>query len=165
MTSPLGALDPAQLQSLREILSANRLLSMATVSEDGRAHINTAFFAFAEDGTLFVLTPPHTEHARHLRTNPSAAVAVYDSHQTRLLRRGVQLFGEMAEVDAANAHAAFACVRARFADIGSDGEDYEEFIRGHDVRLVAFHPTRVKLFDEALLQQGEYAEVLLPRPR
>ena len=80
--------NPVEEAALRELIELNRLLSLATVSPKGVAHINTAFFAADESLTLFMLSPPGSEHARHLRGASSAAVSIYDSHQTHHERRG-----------------------------------------------------------------------------
>lgn len=159
--TPAHAPSETQARSLHEILGSTHLLSMATSSPTGAAHVNTAFFAFGGDGEICILTPPHTEHATNLRTNPSAAIAVFDSHQTRRMRRGVQLFGEMAEAAGAEAQRQFERFCARFPDTGERGESYRQFIDGHDVRLYLFTAARVKIFDEELLGRGDYVEVRL----
>jgi uncharacterized protein len=153
------ALSELQSTSLREILSANRLLSLATVSPDGNAHINTAFFAFSDEFVLYLLSPTTSEHAGNVAANPSAALAVFDSHQTRQRRRGAQLFGRLEEVDPADGDSALACFRTRFTDVAGEGETYADVVLGHGSALYAFHPSRVKLFDEALLVADEYVEV------
>ena len=159
-TAPFtDALDALQSRSLREILSASRLLSLATVSPEGEAHINTAFFAFSEEFVVYLLSPTTTEHAANAALNPSVALAVFDSHQTRRLRRGAQLFGRLAEVDPADGDTALACFRARFPDVAGEHETYADVILGHGSALYAFHPSRVKLFDEALLVADAYVEL------
>ncbi|MFD6698223.1 MULTISPECIES: pyridoxamine 5'-phosphate oxidase family protein [unclassified Microbacterium] len=155
------ALDATQAQSLREILGAGRLLSLSTVTRHGEAHINTAFFTFSDDFTLYLLSPPSTEHARNAAANPSAAIAVFDSHQTHATRRGAQLFGRLDEIQPEEAESALACFRDRFPDVAEPGQAYGDFARARGVALYAFRPTRAKLFDEALLITDGYVEVAL----
>ncbi|WP_426516383.1 pyridoxamine 5'-phosphate oxidase family protein [Diaminobutyricibacter sp. McL0618] len=152
-------LDDLQSRSLREILSTSRLLSLATVSPDGEAHINTAFFAFSADFAIYLLSPTTSEHATHAGLNPSAAVAVFDSHQTRERRRGVQLFGRLEEVAPGDGDAVLACFRSRFPDVAGENETYDDVVLTHGSALYAFHPERVKLFDEALLIADAYVEI------
>jgi uncharacterized protein YhbP (UPF0306 family) len=148
-------------EAIGEILSATRLLSLATVTPEGSAHANTAFFAFQPDFRLIILSPPSTEHARNLRFNPSAAVTVFDSHQTYELRRGVQVFGSMAMLEEADeaGEAALRCFGGRFAEIAGTAPTYEHVLRNFHWRLFELTPTRVKVFDEALLRKDEYVEV------
>ncbi len=141
------ALDDLQARSLREILSASRLLSLATVSPEGEAHINTAFFAFSDAFVAYVLSPTPSEHAGNAAMNTSAALAVFDSHQTRQRRRGAQLFGRLEEVDPGDGDAALACFRSRFPDVAGEDETYADVILGHGSALYAFHPSRAKLFE------------------
>jgi uncharacterized protein YhbP (UPF0306 family) len=145
-----------------EILEGSRLLSLATVGAGGAAHINTAFFAFDPDFTLYVFTPPGTEHARNLVGNSSAAATVFDSHQAPASRRGLQLFGEMRMLDGAEAVRAHARFTERFADLRETAPGYDDVVEKLPSRFFALTPRRIKVFDEVLLDQGEYVEVLVP---
>ncbi len=81
-------------RSITDVLEHGRLLSMSTVRPDGSAHINTAFYSFDSSLRLFIITDPKTGHGTNLASNPSVAVAIFNSHQefwTPL--RGLQLFG------------------------------------------------------------------------
>lgn len=148
-------------RAILEILDGSRLLSLATVAADGAAHINTAFFAFDPDFTLFVFTPPGTEHARNLVGNPSAAAAVFDSHQAPESRRGLQLFGEMRMLDGAEAVRAHARFTGRFADLRETAPRYDDVVEKLPSRFFALAPRRIKIFDEVLLDRGEFVEVLV----
>ncbi len=161
ITSITEALDELQSRSLREILSASRLLSLATVSPEGEAHINTAFFAFTDGFVIYILSPTTSEHAANVAMNPSAALAVFDSHQTRRQRRGAQLFGRLAEVTSADGDEALACFRSRFPDVAEGNETYADLVLGHGSAVFEFHASRVKLFDEELLVADAYVEVPL----
>ena len=129
------------------------------MSPDGEAHINTAFFAFSDTFAIYLLSPTTSEHAGNVASNPSAALAVFDSRQTRQRRRGAQLFGRLTQVDPADGDEALACFRARFPDVAGDDETYAELVREHGSALYLFQPARVKLFDEALLATDSYVEV------
>jgi uncharacterized protein YhbP (UPF0306 family) len=145
--------------AIAEILSLNRLLALSTVSPDGRAHANTAFFAFDDDLSIYLLSPPASEHARNLISNPSAAVAVYDSRQTKESRRGVQLFGRMSEVAGPEGDRALRCFGARFDDISAAASTYDEVLVRFEWRFFKLVPERAKVFDEVLLLHGDYVEV------
>ncbi len=48
----------------------------------GRAHINHRYFAWNAGFDVVWISDPQSRHSRNLLANPSAAVTVYDSHQT-----------------------------------------------------------------------------------
>jgi hypothetical protein len=77
---------------LRELLEASTLCAIATVTDRGTAHINTAYFAWAEDFRLVCISQPASGHLVNLRKNRSAAVAVFDSHQAWGIRTEVFRF-------------------------------------------------------------------------
>jgi len=81
--------------SISELLAANELCSVATVTADGRAHVHTCFFAFDLNPLrLWFLTPPSTEHGQNVTANPSTAIAVFSTSQAfESKKRGLQLFG------------------------------------------------------------------------
>ncbi|HEX9599400.1 MAG TPA: pyridoxamine 5'-phosphate oxidase family protein [Gaiellaceae bacterium] len=133
----------------RRLLDASTLCAIATVSPGGRAHVNTAYFAWSRDFDLVWLSEPHAAHSRNLRAHPTVAVAVYDSHQTwGKADRGIQLFGsarELVDEAAADAERIYA---KRFPDYGR--EDLSAY------RFYRFRPRRVKLFDESAFGRGVF---------
>jgi uncharacterized protein YhbP (UPF0306 family) len=137
---PVGA---ARIRRVaRELLDASDLCAIATVSRGGRAHVNTAYFAWAADLRIVWVSDPGAGHSRNLRANPSAAVAVYDSGQTwGKPDRGIQLFGSAREA-------------------GSDAEEVyakrsPEYEAGM-YRCYELRPRRIKLFDERVLGGGVF---------
>lgn len=65
----------------RRLLEASTLCAIATVSPGGRAHVNTAYFAWGPDFDVVWLSAPEARHSRNVRANPPAAVAVFRSTQ------------------------------------------------------------------------------------
>jgi hypothetical protein len=55
---------------------------MATVNKDGRAHINTAYFAYSNEPELFFCSYPDSIHSKNLFKNSSMAMTVFESAQT-----------------------------------------------------------------------------------
>src|SRR5256885_11799085 len=77
-----------------DLLGASTLCAISTVAPNGRAYVNTAYFAWAPDLRIVWLSEPRARHSRNLRANPSAAIAVFDSNQTwGKPDRGIQLLG------------------------------------------------------------------------
>jgi uncharacterized protein YhbP (UPF0306 family) len=128
------------LSAAASLLEASTLCAISTVSPRGRAYVNTAYFAWAEDLRIIWCSEPRAQHSRNLGADPSAAIAVYDSGQTwGKPDRGIQLFGE-ARAGSPDAEAVYV---TRFPAYRS-----QELPAYHFYELVA---RRVKLFDERLL--------------
>jgi uncharacterized protein YhbP (UPF0306 family) len=136
----------ARLRTLASaLLDASTLCAIATVGPRGRAHVNTAYFAWADDFTLVWLSEANAAHSRNLRSNPSTAVAVYDSAQTwGRPDRGIQLFGSTRD----GGRGAEQIYIARFPD-------YRDH-RFAAYRFYRFRPRRLKLFDEPVLGRGVF---------
>ena len=92
------------------------------------------------------MSDPDSRHSRNLLTNPSAAVTIYDSHQTwGRPDRGIQLFGTAGVVQGLAAGEAERAYSARFPYDPSIADSYP-FYR--------FRPREVKLFYERVLGGG-----------
>jgi uncharacterized protein len=83
----------------RRLLDESKLCAVATVTPDGRAHVNTAYFAWSPEFEIVWLSAPDARHSRNVRANGSAAVAVFRSTQRwGGSDRGIQLFGRAREL-------------------------------------------------------------------
>ena len=139
----------------RRLLDASTLCAIATVSPGGRAHINTAYFAWGPAFEIVWLSAPDARHSRNVRANASAAMAVFRSTQTwGGSDRGIQLFGRAREL------------RGRAA---LDAERlYARRFRAYEGDLPAFRfyrllTRRMKLFDERVLGGGTFVSVSVQR--
>lgn len=144
-------------RAARRLLDASTLCAIATTSPAGRPHVHTAYFAVMEDRFDVVwISDPSARHSINLRTNASAAVAVYDSSQRwGGPDRGIQLFGSAREATrrtAANAEAAYAR-RFRAYEPGELAA----------YRFYVFLPTSVKLFDERSFAAGVFVTARVDR--
>jgi len=98
-----------------DVLETTVLCSMATVTPDHTAHINTAYFACSDALELFFLSYPTSRHCRNLDANPSIAITVFSSAQPwGDLGIGVQMFGRAGKVTDAGAEDAERWYGARF---------------------------------------------------
>jgi Pyridoxamine 5'-phosphate oxidase len=129
---------------LRRLLDASTLCAIATVTRGGKAHINTAYFAWAPDLRVVWLSAPDATHSRNLRGSSTAAIAVFDSNQVwGQPDRGLQMFGSAKEVSGAGLRGIDRAYTKRFpTTFESDLIPY---------RFYVFHPRRVKVFDEGEL--------------
>jgi uncharacterized protein YhbP (UPF0306 family) len=125
----------------RRLVDASPLCAIATVSPGGRAHVNTAYFAWDDALAIVWLSAPEARHSRNVRERPSTAIAVFDSHQKwGGLDHGIQLFGSARELRGAAAREADRLYRHRFREAAA--ADLETY------RYYRLRPRSLKLFDE-----------------
>jgi len=141
------------------------LASFATVDPKGRSHINTAYFAWSDDWTIFFYSYPDSQHCRNLARHPSMAVAVFDSHQRwGHPDRGAQLFGRAGEASGPSARVAAAVYARRFPGFGAWQTRLEQDEGRFLLRPFSFRPRRAKIFNERSLGGGRFVEVRIPSP-
>ncbi|MFB6213667.1 MAG: methyltransferase domain-containing protein [Candidatus Nanohaloarchaea archaeon] len=132
-------------ESIREILSKNRLLSMATVKGED-PHINTCFYTFDDELNLYILTPPDTEHGENLENNDSVAVDVHDSHQEWTDdKQGLQIFGKAEKVE--EVEKVLDLYLDRYSELGEFASNKEE-LEELDSIFYKIEPDQIKVFDE-----------------
>lgn len=140
----------------RRLLDASTLCAIATVSPGGRAHINTAYFAWGAGFEIVWWSSPAARHSRNIRANGSAAVAVFRSTQRwGGLDRGIQLFGRARELRGRASLDAERVYAARFSSYEGGNDAY---------RFYRLRTTRLKLFDERVLGGATFVTVAV-RPR
>jgi uncharacterized protein YhbP (UPF0306 family) len=129
----------------RRLMNESPLCALATVWPRGRAHINHMYFARSGGFDLVWISDPDSRHSRNLRTNSSAAVTIFDSHQTwGKPDRGIQLFGTAGSVSGTAAGQAERAYAARFPS-------YEP---SDSYPVYRFRPRELKLFYERVLGGG-----------
>jgi uncharacterized protein YhbP (UPF0306 family) len=142
----------------RQLLDAATLCAIATVRPNGRAHVNTAYFAWSRDFDIVWLSEPRATHSRNLRRNASAAIAVHDSRQKwGTPDRGIQLFGSAHEARGEDVEHAETLYTKRFPEFAESGLG--------DYRLYVFRPRRLKLFDERVLGAATFVTARIGRGR
>jgi hypothetical protein len=128
------------------------MCSMATRSEAGALHINTAYFCFSHDLIFYFLSHPDSLHCHNLARVPQMAVAVFDGRQPwGDPHTGLQLHGLGGLTDQDPHHEACQLYTARFPR-------YREFLRRsiaspdssvfRSLRFYRFAPERVQILDE-----------------
>src|SRR3954449_9812560 len=132
----------------QSLLDASKLCAIASVS--GRqAHVNTAYFAWADDFRIIWLSDPGAKHSRNLRDNGSVAIAVFDSRQVwGKPDRGIQLFGSARGLRGKAAEVAERVYFDRFPDYRREDNRAYEFY--------GLRPRRLKLFDERTFGRGVF---------
>jgi uncharacterized protein YhbP (UPF0306 family) len=142
--------SPTRMAKLaRRLLDASTLCAIGTVSPGGRAYGNTAYFAYTRDLAIVWISEPRARHSLNLRSNRTASIAVFDSHQTwGGDDRGIQLFGWAEQMIGAAAGDAKRTYAKRFPEyVPDENSAYVPY---------TFRPRRMKLFDETTLGAGVF---------
>jgi uncharacterized protein YhbP (UPF0306 family) len=105
------------------------------------------YFASTVRFDVVWISDAESRHSRNLLTNPSAAVTIYDSHQTwGRPDRGIQLFGTAGAVSGRAAEQARRAYSARFPSYDASLAD--------SLPIYRFRPRELKLFYERVLGGG-----------
>lgn len=133
----------------KRLLNTSTLCAISTVAPNGRAHINTAYFARSSAFEMVWLSAPEARHSRNIRRHPSVAIAVYDSTQRwGGSDRGIQLFGTAFELSGRAGRDAERVYGKRFRRYSR--EEVPAY------RFYLFRPRRLKLFHERELGGGTF---------
>jgi uncharacterized protein YhbP (UPF0306 family) len=155
--------DERVQRAIFDILEATPLCSMSTVTPDGRAHINTAYFCHSEELELYFLTHPRSTHCQNLRANSSVAISIFSSNQQWPgPDRGVQLFGTVIEAQDAEAAKAEELYTKRF----SAYDEWKESLSGTiaaEYKFYRFVVLRLKVLDEANIGDGVIVSATIHR--
>jgi uncharacterized protein YhbP (UPF0306 family) len=131
------------------ILESSRLCSIATVTPEGRAHINTAFFSYSEQLELYFWSHPESLHCRNLLSNSSMAMAVFSTEQPWIgPGEGIQLFGTGKMTSNSTAEEAERSYRRRFPDYENWKGALQPDDLAHQYRFYRFEVDTVKILDE-----------------
>ncbi|HZY91251.1 MAG TPA: pyridoxamine 5'-phosphate oxidase family protein [Thermoplasmata archaeon] len=162
--------DLAVRRSVLQTLAETPLGALATSGPRGRAHVNTAYFAYSPRLEIVFLSEPTSEHMRNLARSPSAGFAVFRSDQRwGGSDRGLQLFGRGAVVADSMRPAAEAIYARRFPL-------YREAMRSRSPRFARLaaglrelvfgvvQPREIKLLDERRFP-GRLVTLRLPSGR
>ena len=141
-------------KSIARILRENVLCSMSTIAPGNRAHINTAYFCYSPDLTLYFLSDPGSLHCKNLERHPSMAMTIFTSAQDwGGSDRGMQLFGTCRRIRGRATKESERLYGARFPAYGrwmrgTSEDDRRQAAQLRSYGLYRFRPTAVKILDE-----------------
>jgi uncharacterized protein YhbP (UPF0306 family) len=96
-------LSPVYIMSLDELLATNLLststMTLATTGVNGETHAAPVYFVADEDLQLYFFSVPDSQHAQDVAHRPAAAVAFYPECFSWEDIRGVQMRGEVHQVE------------------------------------------------------------------
>jgi len=160
LTSPDPGVSVERIaRSLTRVLNSNSLCSIATIDERGGPYINTCFYSFNDDPTIFVFTSPGTKHGRNLERNRTCAVNVFSSSSIMgedLL--GAQIHCSAVQLMAAQGLAAFQNYCSRFPTLLTWANSWDAVLKGLQSRFYALTPVSGKILDEVEFGKEMYIE-------
>jgi nitroimidazol reductase NimA-like FMN-containing flavoprotein (pyridoxamine 5'-phosphate oxidase superfamily) len=150
-------MSAVRLRSIaKRLLGASTLCAISSVGPGGRAHINTAYFAWSSAFEIVWLSAPEARHSRNIRSHPAVAIAVYDSTQKwGGSDRGVQMFGTAHEVNPRDRRDAERLYGTRFKSYS--GEELQAY------RFYRFRARTLKLFHERELGGATFVTAKVAR--
>ncbi len=147
-------------ESLSDLLTAQSLGAMSS-TRDGKAHINTAYFAVSNNVTLYYLSPPRDTHSRYIEENPSVAIALWKQPEewaTNL--HGIQLFGTCEKLSVgAELISAMSLYLKQFPAVKCIIKEPGKIMDGIKSRLYAIRVSSIKLLDEQRFGEEKYIEL------
>jgi uncharacterized protein YhbP (UPF0306 family) len=149
--------DQALNESIAAILTENNLGAMASV-RGAEAYINTAYFVYSDDLSLYFLSQRGDTHSGNVDSNPSVAVAVWAATpRWGEDLRGLQLFGECEMLSFGTELIKGMQLFARqFPAFSSLVKHPGEFAEGVTSRMYRIRVSALKLIDEPRFGRRNY---------
>jgi uncharacterized protein YhbP (UPF0306 family) len=136
-------------RSVYRLLDENVLCSMASITPECRAHINTAYFSYTRDLKVYFFSHPNALHCQNILSNPSMALAIFSSNQTwGNPDCGLQLLGMCKQVAGREVNKVDKLYGKRFAKYTAWKSNFTSDSSGQDYRFYRFNTSELKVFDE-----------------
>lgn len=151
--------------SIRDILGANELCTLALIGPTGLPHAATVYFCYTPDLRLYFVSDRNSIHGRALAKTASVALTVYDSRQPWSGdHKGLQLFGSASALNRATSVHAHSVHAARFKAYG----DYVRALSPRELlrspfRFFRVDVTQIKVFDEVRFGEETFITVSVER--
>ena len=150
-----GITDRQIQRSVHQLLAENVLCSMASITAEGRAHINTAYFSYTPDLKVYFFSHPNALHCQNIVSNPSMALAIFSSNQTwGSPDRGLQLLGMCKQVAGREVSEADKLYSKCFTEYATWKANLASDTLGLDYQFYRFVTAELKVFDEKELGVG-----------
>jgi len=103
--------DPAALA--REIIDANRYMTLATADADGRPWAAPVWYAHQGYTDLFWVSRPQARHSRNLAVRPEVGIVIFDSTVPEGEGQAVYVEAQATELDGAEREEGIAVISRR----------------------------------------------------
>jgi uncharacterized protein YhbP (UPF0306 family) len=151
-------------QSVFSILQNNVLCSIASVTHEGRPHINTAYFSCSDNLELYFLSHPGSLHCRNLASGSWVAMTVFSSaQQWTEPGHGVQLFGTCEQTMGSSAEEAERSYASRFPGYASWKATLASDDLARQYRFYRFEVSELKILDEKNLGDAVFVRASVVR--
>lgn len=95
-------------------------MTLATTDREGRVHTAAVFFVATSSLKFYFFSEKHTQHSQDVHVNPQAAVSIYPECYDWREIRGVQMHGEVFQVEQGSEwEAAWVKYRRKFPFVNS----------------------------------------------
>jgi uncharacterized protein YhbP (UPF0306 family) len=142
--------------SLFKILAANVLCSIATVTPEGRPHINTIFQLFRLLDLYFLLHP-ESRHSLNLSNSSSVALTVFFSaQQWTQPDQGIQLFGTCKQATGSLIDEAERSYANRFHAYATWRPTIKRNELASQYRFYVVHATELKILNEIVYGEAAF---------
>ncbi|MFP4145338.1 MAG: pyridoxamine 5'-phosphate oxidase family protein [Phycisphaeraceae bacterium] len=102
------------IERLMHFMQSIQVISLASVDDEGLPYAANLYFASDHDLTLFFLSDPHANHARHVQLQPEVAVTGFTTAKMWQQVRGVQIRGRCQRLSGNQRDAAWEIYLAKF---------------------------------------------------
>ena len=147
------------------ILDGVALCTMATVNQDGTAHVNTAFFCADSEWRMFFVSDENTRHSQNINERSSIALAVFRSDQDwDDWKTGLQLFGTCEIAQGGDAELGARLYKKRFSAYATWLQEHGREVQ--DSGGPSFYmlvPDSVKVLYEEVLGEETFVTIMLSR--
>jgi Pyridoxamine 5'-phosphate oxidase len=116
-----GGRDPAALA--REIIDANRYMTLATADGDGRPWASPVWYAHQGYTDLYWVSRPEARHSRNLAVRPEVSIVIFDSTVPEGDGQAVYVEAVAEGLDGAEREQGIAVVSRRSEATGADRWD------------------------------------------
>ena len=155
-------MDKRVLNSIKEILGKNKLLTLSTI-KNNQPHSNTAYYAFDKNFNLYIWSEKASAHSKNILKNKKVAVNIFDSEQKwGSLLQGVQAMGIAKPVNNKELIKAGLSYLKRFPAslkmVKNPGGFHHKIFES---QLYKIKLNKIKVFDERTFGKGESRNISL----
>jgi hypothetical protein len=135
------------IDTVRQLIAANRYLALGTADSSGRPWVSPVFFVPDGDRDFYWVSSPETRHSHNIAVRPEVSMVVYDSHAVVGAAEALYLSATAAPVPPEDLAAASAVYNSRLPESKHFGLD--------ELREpAAFRLYRATVVEHSLLLRG-----------
>lgn len=140
---------------LQNYLNSERLMTIATQGE--HIWVATVYYISDNDLNLYFISPPDSEHVKHIKSNSEVACAIANSNQgAGKLKIGLQLYGNASEEKGLDTIKWMLKMYNKLHPTTKDALNFRNFqSRIMTSRVYKITPKKIKFFNQELFKDKE----------